>query len=84
MHAHLSALYDTLLQENLVRLIEPFSRVEITHVAGLIKLPVEVVLTKLSQVRHGRACWGSSGTLFRVSFGVAAHTGVVNEAGMLR
>jgi len=47
---HLGLLADTMLEANLLRIVEPYSRVELSHVARCISLPLARVETKLSQM----------------------------------
>lgn len=47
---HLHVLKEQLLESNLIRIIEPYSCVEIEHVARLIDMPLETVEKKLSQM----------------------------------
>lgn len=50
IRSHFSDLYDTLLEQNLVKVIEPFSCVEISHIAEIIGLDTRQVEGKLSQM----------------------------------
>lgn len=50
VHKHIGDLYGKLFEQHLLRIIEPFSRVEITHIAKLLKLPKEKIESKLSQM----------------------------------
>lgn len=47
---HLHVLREQLLESNLIRIIEPYSCVELSHIASLIEMPLEVVEKKLSQM----------------------------------
>ena len=58
IRAHFSSLYDTLLEQNLVRVIEPFSRVEIAHVAKAVDLSSAQVEGKLSQMVLDKVIYG--------------------------
>eukprot|EP01060_Flectonema_neradi_P038029 TRINITY_DN785_c2_g1_i2.p1 TRINITY_DN785_c2_g1~~TRINITY_DN785_c2_g1_i2.p1 ORF type:complete len:481 (+),score=107.57 TRINITY_DN785_c2_g1_i2:54-1445(+) len=48
--AHLEDMYHSLLERHLLRVIEPYERVEITHLAKLISLDDKTIEAKLSQM----------------------------------
>ncbi|KAI0807978.1 PCI-domain-containing protein [Fomes fomentarius] len=50
IRTHLSALYDTLLEQNLLRIVEPYSVVEIEYVAQQVGQGRQAVELKLSQM----------------------------------
>lgn len=47
---HLHILQEQLLESNLIRIMEPYSCVELRHIADLMELPLPVVEKKLSQM----------------------------------
>ena len=47
---HLHDLFTALLEQYLCRIIEPFSRVEIAHIASLIRLNEKIVEETLSKM----------------------------------
>ncbi|KAH9822041.1 putative 26S proteasome regulatory subunit rpn6 [Teratosphaeria destructans] len=56
--SHLRRLYDSMLEQNLIKVIEPFSRVEISHIAQMVGLDVQQVERKLSQMILDRVIIG--------------------------
>lgn len=55
---HLRRLYDAMLEQNLIKVIEPFSRVEIDHIAKMVGLDTQQVERKLSQMILDKAIVG--------------------------
>ena len=47
---HFNFLYNNLLEDNLKKIILPYSEVQIDYVANQISLPVDRVLIKLSEM----------------------------------
>ncbi|KIR96975.1 26S proteasome regulatory subunit N6 [Cryptococcus deuterogattii 2001/935-1] len=50
IRSHLSYLYDTLLEQNLIRVIEPYSAVELSWVASEVGQSLQIIEDKLSQM----------------------------------
>jgi 26S proteasome regulatory subunit N6 len=50
LKVHINDLYDTLLEDNLRKIIEPYSEVQIDYVAEKIGLPLSAVQQKLSEM----------------------------------
>lgn len=58
VQTHFNSLYDSLLQQNIIRIIEPYSRVQISHIANSIGLDVGLIERKLSQMILDKALSG--------------------------
>lgn len=43
IHSHVKDLYENLLQQNLMKIVKPYSRVEISYIAELVNLEPSVV-----------------------------------------
>ncbi|KAF8160157.1 PCI domain-containing protein [Pholiota molesta] len=58
IRSHLAALYDTLLEQNLLRIVEPYSTVEIDYVAETVGQERQAVEAKLSQMILDKVFYG--------------------------
>lgn len=58
IRSHLSDLYDSLFQKNLLKLIEPYSCIEINHICAMIGLPKDVIESKLSNMILDKVFYG--------------------------
>lgn len=46
IHAHFQSLYDQLLEQNLLSIVQPYSKVQLAYISQSIGLPVDVVESK--------------------------------------
>ncbi|CCE93658.1 proteasome regulatory particle lid subunit RPN6 TDEL_0G02910 [Torulaspora delbrueckii] len=58
IRSHFNALYDTLLESNLCKIIEPFECVEISHISKMIGLDLQQIEGKLSQMILDKVFFG--------------------------
>lgn len=58
IRSHLSDLYDSLFQKNLLKLIEPYSCIEVNHICSMIGLPKETIESKLSNMILDKVFYG--------------------------
>lgn len=58
VRSHFNALYDTLLESNLCKIIEPFECVEVSHISKMIGLDAQQVEGKLSQMILDKVFYG--------------------------
>ncbi|CEP61515.1 proteasome regulatory particle lid subunit RPN6 LALA0_S03e04588g [Lachancea lanzarotensis] len=58
IRSHFNALYDTLLESNLCKIIEPFDCVELRHISKMIELDIRQVEGKLSQMILDKVFYG--------------------------
>ncbi|CDK26024.1 unnamed protein product [Kuraishia capsulata CBS 1993] len=58
IRSHLNELYDSLFQQNLLKLIEPYSCIEIQHISSMIGLSTKVIESKLSHMILDKVFYG--------------------------
>ncbi|KAG7816697.1 hypothetical protein KL909_003139 [Ogataea angusta] len=58
IRSHLADLYDSLFQKNLLKLIEPYSCIEISHISSMIGLPKNIIESKLSNMILDKVFYG--------------------------
>jgi 26S proteasome regulatory subunit N6 len=56
---HFSYLYNRLLEDNLKKILEPYSEVQIDYIAETIGLPMEKILQKLSEMILDEVIYGT-------------------------
>ncbi|GMG32578.1 unnamed protein product [[Candida] boidinii] len=58
IRSHLNDLYDSLYEKNLLKLFEPYSCIEISHISSVIGLPIESIESKISSMILDKKFYG--------------------------